>query len=206
MYKKFFGSMVFLAVFSITRFTIAQDTVEEDTAPFTIGVPVVQGNGCPAGTYSVILSPDGSELSILYSAFIAQTDATHSYDFSNCNIAIPIEVPSGITVGLVGIDYRGLAFIPAGGIGALSREFFFAGTHGQRITSFVNVYNVFYELYYPDDTIFTIWSECGDDIIARSNATVYVTRPLYSPYQAMMTVFSEDWDVSIMFHLVWDYC
>ena len=178
----------------------------ESTAPFTIGDPVVEGSGCPDGTYSVVLSPDGTELSILYSAFTAQTDATHTYDFSNCNLAIPIDVPSGITVGLIGVDYRGLAYIPTGGVGAFSREFFFAGTQGPRITSFINDYDEFYEFLYPDDTPFTIWSDCGDDVIARSNATIFVTRPLYGPYQAMMTVFSEDWDVSILFHLVWEYC
>ena len=190
-----------IMVTAITKFAFA-----EDTAPFVIGEPVVEGNGCPDGSYAVVLSPDGTELSLLFSSFTAETDADHTFDFSNCNIAIPIDVPSGITVGLIGVDYRGLAYIPEGGLGVLSREYFFAGTQGPRLTSFVNEYDTFYEYYYPDDAPFIIWSVCGDDIIARSNATVLVSRPLYSPYQAMMTVFSEDWDISIMFHLVWEYC
>ncbi|MBN1984029.1 MAG: DUF4360 domain-containing protein [Chitinivibrionales bacterium] len=201
MWKKIIKLMVCVVISTITQFAFA-----EDTAPFSIGDPTVDGNGCPDGTYSVILSPDGTELSILFSDFTAETDEDHRYDFSNCNIAVPIEVPSGITVGLLGVDYRGIAFIPSGGLGMLTREYFFAGTRGPRKTSLINTYNEFYEFYYPDELVFAAWTECGDDIIARSNATVYVSRPFNSYDEALMSVFSEDWDVSIIFNLVWKYC
>jgi hypothetical protein len=195
---------VLLACVVIT--TMTQFAFAESTAPFIVGYPIVQGNGCPDGTYSVVLSPDGTEMSILFSAFTAETDADHSYDFANCNIAIPIDVPTGVTVGLVGIDYRGLAYIPNGGFGTLSREYFFAGKQGSQIVSVIEEYDEFYEFYYDDDLPFVLWSNCGDDLIARSNATIMVTRQHESRNQALMTVFSEDWDVSILFHLVWRYC
>ena len=201
MYKNFVKLISIVIISTFTQFAFA-----EDTAPFTLGDPVVEGNGCPEGTYSVVLSPDGTELTILFSAFTAETDQYHTYDFANCNIAVPIDVPSGITIGLIGVDYRGLSYIPTGGVGALSREYFFAGTQGPHMTSFISEYDNFYQFYYPDDLPFIAWSICGDDVIARSNATVFVSRPLVSPSEAMMTVFSEDWDLSILFYLTWGYC
>jgi hypothetical protein len=205
---KFIKSVVCLLISAITQFAFA-----EDTAPFDIGEATFDGNGCPEGTYSVVLSPDGTELSILFSSFTAETDEDHRNAFANCSVAIPIDIPSGITVGLMGVDYRGLSFIPSGGSGMLYREYFFAGQYSFPQISSIHVYDAFYPFYYSDTRYFAAWTECGDDIIARSNAFVSVSRPPYPtdpdasfPDEAFMTVFSEDWDLSILFHLVWDYC
>jgi hypothetical protein len=200
MKRNIFGLMVFCIFLIIPHMAFAEE------APFDVGEPAVAGNGCPEGTYWVVLSPDGNELSVLFSSFTAKTDASTIYDYANCNIAIPIEVPAGITIGLLGIDYRGLAYIPTGGTGVISREHFFAGEQGDSLTSSINVYDQYYDFYYPDETDFEIWSECGDDIIARSNTTIFVSRPQNSAVDSLMTVFSEDWDVSIMFHLQWAEC
>lgn len=199
MKRNIFGLMVFFVVLIIPLLAFAE-------APFDLGDPVVAGNGCPNGTYQVVLSPDGNELSILFSRFTAQTDNSQTYDFANCNIAVPVEVPPGITIGLLGVDYRGLAYIPTGGMGVIFREHFFAGEQGDRLTSSIGVYDQFYNFYYPDEAEFEIWSQCGDDFIARSNTTVFVSRPEDSDVDAMMSVFSEDWDVSILFHLRWKEC
>lgn len=200
MKRNIFGLVLFFVVLIIPLLAFAEE------APFDVGEPSVAGNGCPEGTYRVVLSPDGNELSILFSSFTAQTDDSQTYDFANCNIAVPIEVPPGITIGLLGVDYRGLAYIPSGGMGVIFREHFFAGEQGDMLTSSINVYDQFYSFYYPDEAAFDIWSDCGDDIIARSNTTVFVSRPASSNVDAMMSVFSEDWDVSILFHLQWQEC
>ena len=209
--------IICVIVSTITQFSFADDTDTDSdmgtdtdtTPPFVINIEdiIVQGNGCPEGTYSVALSPDGTELSVLYSAFTAETDATHFFDFANCNIAIPIDVPDGITINLLGIDYRGLALIPSGGTGTLSRDYFFAGTQGPHLSSSVDIYDMFYQFYYSDEIPFEIWSECGDDVIARSNVTIFVTRPIFnSPGEAMMTLFSIDYELSVLFHLEWEHC
>jgi hypothetical protein len=199
MRKNVFKLVIFVLMNTIPQFVLA-------TPPFTMGEPVIEGNGCPRGSYRVLLSPDGSELTLFFSEFTAMTDETHDYDFSNCNIAIPIDLPTGIMVGLVGVDYRGLAFIPSGGTGTLSREYFFAGTHSPPSVSSITVYDQFQEFLFEDDLPFAAWTECGDDVIVRSNATVTVTKSPTSSQNALMSVFSEYWDVSILFHLVWKYC
>lgn len=180
--------------------------VAEDDVPFTIGEPTVEGNGCPQGSYEVVLSPDGNELSVLFSMFTAETSETESFNFTNCNVAVPIDVPAGITVGLLGVDYRGLAFIPTDGTGIISREYFFAGRQGPRISSSIPVYDEFYEFFYADELTFPAWTDCGDPVTARSNTSMYVTKPAGSPVDAMMSLFSEDWDIYIKFNLAWDYC
>jgi hypothetical protein len=199
MKKNVFEVVIFVWMNTIPQFASA-------TLPFTMGEPVIEGNGCPSGSYEVMLNPDGSELALFFSEFTAMTDATHDYDFSNCNIAIPIDLPNGIMVGLVGIDYRGLAFIPSGGTGVLSREHFFAGTHSPSLVSSISVYDQFQPFLFEDEFPFVAWTKCGEDVIVRSNSTIMVTKSPTSSRDALMGVFSEYWDVSILFHLVWKYC
>lgn len=181
---------------------IIADTNE---APFSLGKVTYNGNGCPAGSATAVLSPDGNELSVMFSEFTAQTGST-PYAYSNCNIAIPIDLPPGIMVGLMGIDYRGLAMIPRGGFGRLSREYFFAGDSGPKLTNDIKVYDTFYEFLYEDELEVISWTDCGESTILRNNTTAMVMAPPNSPMPAMMSVFSEDWDISVEYHLIWEPC
>jgi hypothetical protein len=192
--------LVFICIISQPAFA------QEEISPFDLGDPVVQGNGCPEGTYDVLLSPDGTELTLLFNSFTAETDSSSIFDFANCNIAIPLNVPKGITVGLLGVDYRGIAYIPSGGTGTISREYFFAGERGVKQTDRIKVYDDFYEFLYPDELPVVSWTGCGDSTIARSNATIYVTKPSRSAVDSIMSLFSEDWDLSVLFHLEWKHC
>jgi hypothetical protein len=186
--------MLFFISFVIPLFASAEEP------PFVIGEPVIVGNGCPEGSYEVVLSRDSHVLSVYFKMFSAKTDDANTYDFANCNIAIPIEVPAGITVGLAGVDYRGIAYIPSGGRGVVSREHFFAGEQSKRITSYINTYDKFHDIFYPHEVGSVVWSKCGDDVIARSNATIFVSRPLDSEVNA------QDYGAAIQFHIQWKEC
>ena len=199
--KKIIIKLVVLCLIS----TISQLALAS-TPPFTVGDPVITGNGCPTGSYSVILSPDGTEMTLSFSEFSAMTDSTQDYDFSNCNIAIPIDLPAGLMLGLVGIEYQGVAFIPTGGSGSFSREHFFAGTQSPAIVSSIEAYDQTQEFIFDDTFQFIEWSECGDDLIVRSNATVMVTKLPDSDNNAFMSVFSENLNISVQYHLIWQYC
>lgn len=207
-------SMLLVAGILLSQFAYAElldaiTIVDEEEVPFTIGKIALEGNGCPDGSATTVLSPDGNELAIMFSDFTAETGA-RPYDYANCNVAIPITADQGYTIGLVGVDYRGLALIPSGGMGRLSREYFFAGEHSDRITDNIPPRNMFDEFFFEDSFITDFgtvpWTDCGESTIARSNATIMVMAPPNSPMPAMMSVFSEDWDVSILLHLEHKRC
>jgi Domain of unknown function (DUF4360) len=50
------------------------------------------GNGCPDGSASVSVSPDGQELTILFDKFVAQGNVS-AQARKSCNLSIPIRVP-----------------------------------------------------------------------------------------------------------------
>jgi hypothetical protein len=60
---------------------------------------------CPAGSYSVVQSPDGSSLSILFDGFIAAPPQGRA----DCLLTIPLDLPAGMNLGVYRVDYRGFA-------------------------------------------------------------------------------------------------
>jgi Domain of unknown function (DUF4360) len=130
--------------------------------------PSYGGNGCPAGSASASVSPDGQELTVLFDKFIALgNDAANSR--KSCNLSIPIRVPQGFQISLYDADYRG--YVSPGTSGTLRAEYFFAGTRGpvfQRTFNGEANYNVRDSL----TTIANVWSRCGDSLNMRVNASM----------------------------------
>ena len=126
------------------------------------------GNGCPAGSAAVAVSPDGQELSILFDKFIAQGN-NRSQSRKSCNLTIPIKVPQGFQISLYDADYRG--YVAPSTRGTLRAEYFFAGQSGPVISrSFRGETD-----YHVTDSLATVanvWSACGDSLNMRVNASM----------------------------------
>ncbi|KAJ8561806.1 hypothetical protein ON010_g7873 [Phytophthora cinnamomi] len=106
------------------------------TAPepsFKFGTPTFFGSGCPADTVTVVPSTDGQAVSVLFSQFAARTSGTDVMrDRKSCNLAVPVDVQSGVSIGIFRVDYRGNAFVPnqKGSYGQFNAEYYFAGQRG----------------------------------------------------------------------------
>ncbi len=126
------------------------------------------GNGCPANSASVTVSPDGQELSILFDKFIALGNNPVE-SRKSCNLSIPIKVPQGFQISLYDADYRG--YVAPGTSANLRAEYFFAGSRGPVFSRNFNgetQYNVRDSLA----TIANVWSACGDSSNMRVNASM----------------------------------
>ena len=66
-------------------------------------------NGCPEGSYSIVLSPDGTTLSILFDRFGVENNAGSSSQRKICRISAPLSLPQGHSIGAYKVDYRGFA-------------------------------------------------------------------------------------------------
>jgi Domain of unknown function (DUF4360) len=123
------------------------------------------GTGCPAGSASVNVSPDGQELSILFDKF----KADRSQRRASCNLTIPIKVPQGFQISLYDADYRG--YVAPNTSGRLRSEYFFAGQKGpifERTFQGETDYNVRDSLA----TVANVWSRCGDSVNMRVNSSM----------------------------------
>src|SRR5690349_12789811 len=112
------SKVVVAAVLSMSASAMAQS--------LRLGEPAYGGTGCPAGTASVSVSPAGDAVSILFDQYVAEAGRTTArrIDRKSCNITIPVSVPSGYSVAVFAVDYRGYNAVPAGGYARFDAEYF----------------------------------------------------------------------------------
>lgn len=75
----------------------------------------LEANGCPAGSYSIVTSPDGTSLSILFDQFTLENSSTSVSGKPKkvCRIASPLNLPANYSIGVYKVDYRGFAKLAA---------------------------------------------------------------------------------------------
>ena len=85
---------------------------------------VVSQANCGGGSYSVVNSPDGTSVSVLFDNFAAQaSQAVAGAVRTNCAVRIPLNLPAGYSLGVFRIDYRGFAHLAAGQSAQLSVDY-----------------------------------------------------------------------------------
>lgn len=170
--------------------------------------PTYGGTGCPAGSASAALSPDKKSLTLLFDQYAVSTGgATNKIsDRKACNIAVPVHVPSGMTISIFKIDYRGFNNLPLGAYAMFNVEYFFAGTRGPGYRKTFN--GPLSDNYLLNNDLqgqAIIWSPCGEDVLLRANTNMFVkTTPNMA--EAMSTVDSVDVKAGIQYHLNWQRC
>ncbi len=84
---------------------------------FFIGQPVLaqSSNGCPDGSYSIVITPDGTTLSIFFDQFTVERSAVSGREkqMKVCRISAPLKLPANYSIGVYKVDYRGFAKLAA---------------------------------------------------------------------------------------------
>lgn len=172
----------------------------------SLGYPGYGGNGCPAGSASVTLSPDQQSLSILFDQYIVEAGNGRRLDRKSCNIAIPIRVPQGYSVSIFQVDYRGFNDLPVGARSTFNVEYFFAGGRGVRqSTVFRGPESDEYAITDRLAATAVVWSACGAETNLRVNTSMMVQSNRRGE-QAFATVDSADVSAGLIYHLQWRRC
>lgn len=82
---------------------------------FSLPVWAQETNGCPEGSYSIVTSPDGTTLSILFDQFTVESIGTSvgGKERKVCRISSPLNLPANYSIGVYKVDYRGFARLAA---------------------------------------------------------------------------------------------
>ena len=173
-----------------------------------LGYPSTGGNGCPQGSVSASLSPDNSQLSILFDSFVAEAGPAsgRTLDRKSCNISIPVTVPNGYSVSVVAVDYRGFVGLPNRSANArFTAEYFFANQPGPRTQrQFIGAQNTDYLI--ENDLVVSaiVWSACGAQTNLRINASMMLQNTSFQ--DALATVDSADISSGIIYQLKFRPC
>lgn len=67
---------------------------------------------CGASDYTVVPSPDGTSITVLFDNFTASTPGN---PWVSCPVRIPLNLPAGYSLGVYRMDYRGFVHAETGG-------------------------------------------------------------------------------------------
>jgi hypothetical protein len=179
---------------------------------FTLGTPTFLGSGCPKDTVAIIPSTDGQSVSVLFSAYQAATTADVQRDRKSCNLAVPVDVQSGVSLGIFRVDYRGNVFVPKRNdtFAQFDAEYFFAGQRGPVITKKYGpgtASDLFISNEIPVAAI--VWSPCGASTNFRVNSAITASKPaLGASEDVQIAIDSVDTTVQAGFryYLTWKQC
>ena len=180
------------------------------------------GNGCPAGTASISLSPDNLTFSILFDKFLAEVTSSslRPMDRKTCQVAIPITVPENMRVGITSVDYRGFSDVPVNGRGTLLADFNFrglgrVGPQGMdRGNGEVRSGRIRYDFLGPKREDYTLssgvmsqrqYSSCGEKFVLLLNTEVSLLTPAVNQ-AGSITLDSMDGNSHLEYHLIWERC
>jgi hypothetical protein len=178
----------------------AQDTIQ-------LGHPAYGGNGCPSGSASATLTPDGRSLSVIFDQFVTEAGPAtgRTLDRKSCNIAVPVHVPNGFSVSILAVDYRGFVALPTGATARLQAEYFFAGAQGPRfVQDFRGRIDQDYTFNNTLGVQAMVWSPCGADVNLRVNASMMVRNT--TRQDALATVDSADFNAGIIYQVQMRRC
>ncbi|KAF4407513.1 MULTISPECIES: DUF4360 domain-containing protein [Streptomyces] len=142
--------------------------VVEETPSVTAEVEVVtvNGSGCPSGTARVDVASDNASFSVTYSDYIAQVGlGGEPIDFrKNCQLSLQIDVPSGYTYAVLGLEHRGYTFLKKGATGLQRTEYYFQGDSDGVVhsRSFTGPYQGSWRTT-DSDSDDVLWAPCGDE-------------------------------------------
>ncbi|KAL4172897.1 hypothetical protein KRP22_008057 [Phytophthora ramorum] len=189
---------------STSDVVVAPPAADSAKALFKFGTPTFFGSGCPVDTVTVVPSTDGQAVSVLFSQFAARTSgADVTRDRKSCNLAVPVDVQSGVSIGIFRVDYRGNAFVPnqSGSYGQFDAEYYFAGQRGP----------VASEKYSPstDRDLFishevgvsaVVWTPCGASTNFRVNSAITAVKKSGGKEDTQVAIDSVDSTVQAGFH------
>ncbi len=191
-----FKKLAVTALIAVCSLSVNAKTLIINGEQIEIGEIISNGSGCPTGSINATATEDNSQVAILFSKYEAITTSTVEVAISNCNLAIPLSVPAGYSVGIVEIDWRGSVYTSVDAFANFHREFFFSGSQGPSQDEYFPGTG-FKNFTIKDDPAFVHYSACdGKPMIARADTSVTVIGQ-----NSFFSLRSADFEAKLLFNL-----
>ena len=196
--------MLLTGAVALSALAAAMPASADDIA---LGIPGYGGSGCPAGSVSTTLSPDGKSLSLIFDQYEVSAGGStgRSFDRKSCNVAIPVHVPNGYSISVFSVDYRGFNHLARGATSQFNVEYFFAGGRGPAFRR--SFWGDLEGDYFINNQLVAeslVWSPCGQSVNLRTNASLRVNT--VANREASATIDSQDVNAAIVYHVKMRRC
>ncbi|MDB1087249.1 DUF4360 domain-containing protein [Streptomyces sp. ACA25] len=172
----------------------------------------VNGSGCPDGTAAVAVSADNTAFTVTYSEYLAQVGVgARPTDFrKNCQLNLAVRVPQGFTYAVVGVDYRGYAYLEDGATATQQANYYFQGSPqtAASVHAFEGPYDDNWQATDSVEAGSVAWAPCGELRNFNINTELRVNAGTSDPTEttSFMAMDSTDGDVKTTYQLAWKEC
>lgn len=174
------------------------------------------GDGCPAGTVSAVISPDATELTLLFDNFVVQAGNSVGVQRAakRCTVTVPIEAPEGYRVSVTRFDYRGVNLLPEMAMTSLQTSYTYVDAetgrrYGHRFSRRMMFRGPLDEEYTINAELYSgkvLWSRCGKKFDLEI-LTGITTRTNHRGEDAMTSLDSIDMaSETVQYYLNWEKC
>ncbi|MDE1466001.1 DUF4360 domain-containing protein [Spartinivicinus poritis] len=128
--KTFLVSAVFLITgTTVSAATFTDTSVHLDLAQVTIKNIQSSGTGCPNGTVSSTVAPDGKSFVLGFDEYIAEAGPgiPRRENRKVCNLTVLLKIPNGFAFTIADVNYRGYADLDRNVEAMQKSTYFFAG-------------------------------------------------------------------------------
>lgn len=218
--------MLLLRPFCVFILVLLSRLTTQAQVPSGVQIANVQavGTGCPQGSFSANISPDGQAFSLLLDNYIAESSFQNPISRLMCEVRVSIRVPRGWSYSVISADYRGYAYAEVGTVvthqglysfdGSRPRNerpgFGDGGTYSFRAQEFRGPYNNNYYIRHTIDPRIAPWSPCRNDDLQTLHITTFLmARNLNSASQLQAQINLDSIDGSLQaqsYQLQWRQC
>lgn len=163
-----------LSVFSILG--IAMSNASAKSKKIQLGRVAYSGSACPSDSVSIGLNSNKTSVHVNFKQYVVEAHGRNQRSSKKtCHIAIPIQVPAGVSISLVSASYKGKVSLPAGTEAKIMNAYSFSGKRGRRFRSVVRGPNTkSYSFNDPLSSFASLWTPCGKDTTLRITTSTRV--------------------------------
>ena len=166
------------------------------------------GTGCPAGTWNTELAADGKTFTTTFSAYETEVDRLTAVSVKDCNLAIKLHSPQGLSFSVQSFYYQGYAFLEKGQSARQTAQYYFQGDPVNAGNARTDIKGPYDDEYLFEDNVGitdTVWSPCGTsrDLNIVTRLRLQNSSPKKDGYANLSSV---DGTAKLVLKLAWREC
>lgn len=168
------------------------------------------GTGCPSGTWSAAIDPRGETFTIRFSAYEATVDPGQFMSVKDCQLAIKLNSPQGLSYSISRIHYSGYALLEKSGMSAkINAGYYFMGDPVDSAKANKEIRGPYDGEFLFSDLIGVsdlVWSRCGTKRDLQVPTRMVVTNNRQKAGFGYANVAAVDGELVFQFNLRWRRC
>jgi Domain of unknown function (DUF4360) len=168
------------------------------------------GTGCPVGSWDASIAADGQTFTVRFSAYEASVNPGILLSVKDCQLAINLHSPQGLSYSVGEIFYSGYAFLDRAGMtGRQTAKYYFQGNPVASSDGRSTLTGPKDDAYTFNDNVGIadlVWSKCGVDRNLNVQTRLTLQNDAAKSGTGYLNTSAVDGSISLKFRLFWKTC